>query len=63
MMFRYTFSRADVADRIEGAVRKVLARGLRTADIALPGESVCGTREMGDAVVAALSNGDDRRAA
>ncbi|MBA3507878.1 MAG: 3-isopropylmalate dehydrogenase [Betaproteobacteria bacterium] len=55
MMFRYTFARAEVADRIETAVRKVLADGLRTGDIALPGERVIGTREMGDAVVAALS--------
>jgi 3-isopropylmalate dehydrogenase len=55
MMFRYTFTRADVGDRIEAAVRKVLADGLRTGDIALPGERVIGTREMGDAVVAALS--------
>ena len=39
MMFRYTFARADVAERIEGAVRAVLAKGLRTGDIALPGES------------------------
>ena len=55
MMFRYTFARTDVADRIEAAVRRVLAGGLRTGDIALPGERIVGTREMGDAVVAALS--------
>jgi len=54
MMFRYTFSRADVAERIEQAVRAALAKGLRTADIALPGEAVVGTRSMGDAVAAAL---------
>ena len=54
MMFRYTFARAEVADRIERAVRKVLADGKRTGDIALPGEKVIGTRAMGDAVVAAL---------
>jgi 3-isopropylmalate dehydrogenase len=54
MMFRYTFIRGDVADRIETAVRKVLAQGMRTGDIALPGEHITGTREMGDAVVAAL---------
>jgi 3-isopropylmalate dehydrogenase len=54
MMFRYTFSRGDVADRIEAAVRRVLAKGMRTGDIALPGEAIVGTREMGDAVVAAL---------
>jgi len=54
MMFRYTFARADVADRIEAAVRQVLAQGHRTADIAAPGERVIGAREMGDAVAAAL---------
>jgi 3-isopropylmalate dehydrogenase len=54
MMFRYTFARPDVADRIERAVRAVLAKGLRTGDIALPGDRIIGTRAMGDAVVAAL---------
>jgi 3-isopropylmalate dehydrogenase len=54
MMFRYTFDRADVADRIESAVRAALAGGQRTADIASPGERVVGTRAMGDSVVAAL---------
>ena len=54
MMFRYTFARAEIADRIEKAVRAVLAAGKRTADIALPGERAIGTRAMGDAVVAAL---------
>jgi 3-isopropylmalate dehydrogenase len=54
MMFRHTFARADVADRIEQAVRAVLRQGLRTADIAAPGERRVGTRAMGDAVVAAL---------
>ena len=54
MMFRYTFGRADLAARIEDAVRAVLASGLRTGDIALPGELAVSTRAMGDAVVAAL---------
>jgi len=54
MMFRYTFARADVAERIETAVRKALASGHRTADIAGPGERAIGTREMGDAVAAML---------
>ncbi|MEP7206562.1 MAG: 3-isopropylmalate dehydrogenase [Casimicrobiaceae bacterium] len=54
MMFRYTFARGDVADRIESSVRAVLRDGLRTGDIALAGETVVGTRTMGDAVVAAL---------
>ena len=54
MMFRHSLKRADLADRIERAVRKVLAAGHRTGDIALPGEKVIGTKAMGDAVVAAL---------
>jgi 3-isopropylmalate dehydrogenase len=57
MMFRYTFGRGDVADRIEAAVRAVLGRGLRTGDIALQGEPVIGVRAMGEAVVAALQHG------
>jgi 3-isopropylmalate dehydrogenase len=55
MMFRYTFARPDVADRIERAVGRVLAKGLRTGDIALPGEKVIGTCAMGEVVAAALS--------
>ena len=51
MMMRYTFDRADVATRVEAAVRKALASGLRTADIASKGEPTCSTREMGAAVV------------
>jgi 3-isopropylmalate dehydrogenase len=54
MMFRYTFLRPDVAQRIETAVRSALAQGLRTADIARPGKRSIGTRAMGEAVVAAL---------
>ena len=52
MMMRYTFNRADVATRVEGAVRKALASGLRTGDIAKKGEKTCSTSEMGAAVVA-----------
>src|SRR5437762_13648029 len=54
MLFRYSFARDDVAERIERAVRTVLAQGHRTADIAAPGERAIGTRDMGDAVAAAL---------
>jgi 3-isopropylmalate dehydrogenase len=54
MMFKYTFNRADLSDRVEAAVKKVLQQGHRTGDIAMPGEKVIGTREMGDAVAAAL---------
>ena len=54
LMFRHSFGRADVAVRIEAAVRQVLAQGLRTRDIALPGGRTIGTRAMGDGVLAAL---------
>jgi 3-isopropylmalate dehydrogenase len=54
MMLRYSLGRIAEAERIEGAVRKVLGQGLRTADIYTEGCRKVGTREMGDAVVAAL---------
>lgn len=54
MMYRYTFGRADVAQAIESAVVSVLESGARTADIAAEGEKSIGTRQMGDAVVAAF---------
>ena len=54
MMLRFSFSNAIAADRIEIAVKKVLAQGFRTGDIIEPGMKAVGTREMGDAVLAAL---------
>ncbi|MDP2793886.1 MAG: 3-isopropylmalate dehydrogenase [Sulfurisoma sp.] len=54
MMLRYTFNREAAAQRVEGAVKKVLAQGLRTGDIYEPGMKKVGTKEMGDAVLAAL---------
>ena len=54
MMLRYSFNQDSAADRIEAAVTKVLARGLRTPDIYRPGTEKVGTVQMGDAVVAAL---------
>jgi len=54
MMLRYTFDDARNAARIEEAVQKVLAQGLRTADIHEPGTTKVGTVQMGDAVAAAL---------
>lgn len=54
MMLRYSLQQTQAADRIESAVRAVLAAGLRTPDIWSEGTTNVGTREMGDAVVAAL---------
>jgi 3-isopropylmalate dehydrogenase len=60
MMLRYSLSQPDAADRIEAAVREVLAAGLRTADIWSEGMTKVGTRGMGDAVVAALKHATTR---
>ena len=54
MMLRYSMAEVTHADRIEQAVQKVLASGLRTADIFSEGMTKVSTSEMGDAVVAEL---------
>ncbi len=54
MMLRYTLGETAQAERIEAAVERVLAAGLRTADIAGGAPGSIGTREMADAVIAAL---------
>jgi 3-isopropylmalate dehydrogenase len=54
MMLRYSFGREAEAARVEAAVKAVLASGLRTGDIFQPGTRRVGTKEMGDAVIAAL---------
>ncbi|MDE3028885.1 MAG: 3-isopropylmalate dehydrogenase [Paracoccaceae bacterium] len=56
MALRYSFDMGDEAARVEGAVEKVLADGLRTADLMGPeGGTPITTTEMGDAIVAALN--------
>src|SRR5262249_18049957 len=54
MLLRYSLKRGDLADKVERAVQSVLAAGAGAGDIAAAGEKKVGTREMGDAVVAAL---------
>jgi 3-isopropylmalate dehydrogenase len=54
MMLRYTFGLEAAAARIEAAVKMVLQQGLRTGDIFEAGMKKVGTKEMGDAVIAAL---------
>ena len=55
MMLRFSLHQPDAAARIEQAVQAVLASGLRTADIWSEGCTKVGTRQMGDAVVAAMA--------
>jgi 3-isopropylmalate dehydrogenase len=54
MMLRYSLDEEKAAAAIEAAVNKVLDQGLRTADIMSEGGTRVSTREMGDAVLAAL---------
>jgi 3-isopropylmalate dehydrogenase len=55
MMLRFSLEQPAAADRVESAVRDVLAAGWRTPDIWSAGTTKVGTRAMGDAVVAVLS--------
>ena len=52
MMLRYSLNQTSLADKIEAAVSTVLDQGYRTGDIAAQGDTVIGTEEMGDLVVA-----------
>lgn len=54
MMLRYSFAKEEAAQRIEAAVKSVLAQGLRTADIFEAGTEKISTTQMGDAVLATL---------
>ena len=58
MMLRYSLNEAPAAERVESAVDAVLNQGVRTADIlgdnAQGNLRQVGTREMADAVIAAL---------
>jgi 3-isopropylmalate dehydrogenase len=55
MMLRFSLGKAEQADRIETAVKTVLAQGLRTGDIYENGTAKVGTEEMGNAVMKALA--------
>lgn len=54
MLLRHSLGLADEAERLERAVRGVLADGHRTADIARGGPAI-GTAEMGDRVLEQLA--------
>ncbi|KAF0102415.1 MAG: 3-isopropylmalate dehydrogenase [bacterium] len=54
MMFKYTFGDQATADRIDNAVKKVIAQSYCTGDIWTEGCKRVSCSEMGDAVVAAM---------
>jgi 3-isopropylmalate dehydrogenase len=56
MALRYSYAEGAMADALEAAVERVLADGVRTADLMGPdGGTPVGTAAMGDAIVAALA--------
>jgi 3-isopropylmalate dehydrogenase len=54
LLLRYSLGLPEEALAVEGAVDAVLREGGRTGDIARPGETVWGTRQMTDAVIARI---------
>ena len=54
MALRYSFDLGEAADRLDKAIASVLGEGLRTSDIAAPGQNVGSTSEMGAAIVKAM---------
>jgi 3-isopropylmalate dehydrogenase len=54
MMLRFSCAREEAATAIEAAVRRVIADGLRTADIHTHGTDRVDTAEMGKAIAAAI---------
>lgn len=58
MALRYSFDQGDAAAELERAVERVLADGVRTADLMGPEDGTpVSTAEMGDHIIAALSKG------
>ncbi len=55
MMFEHSFGRPDIAKEIQQAIEATLAAGLRTADIANPGDATVSTTAMTEAIVKNLS--------
>ena len=54
LMLEYSFNKLDAANAIRRAVHKVIAKGIRTADIATPGSTKVGTVDMGKAIAAEI---------
>jgi 3-isopropylmalate dehydrogenase len=54
MMLRYSLNQNSIADKIDNAVNIVLDKGFRTKDIAVNGDKIIGTEEMGDLIVDAI---------
>ena len=55
MALRYSFQAVEEANLLEGAIADVLDAGLRTADIAMDGETSVGTADIGAALIDKLT--------
>jgi len=56
MMLRHSFGLADEAAAVEDAVMAVLAGRKKTADLAVPGDEIVGTSEMGRLIARAIAS-------
>jgi 3-isopropylmalate dehydrogenase len=54
MMLRWSAGQFELADRIDAAVRAAVVAGVRTGDIAAPGQAGATTQEFTDAVISEL---------
>jgi homoisocitrate dehydrogenase len=55
LLARHCWGRPDVASAIESAVAHTLAAGIRTPDIAEPGQPAVGTAQMGEAMLQVIN--------
>ncbi len=60
LLLRHTAHMPREADAVDAAVREVLAHGLRTADVARPGEHAATTTEVGAAIERAVVDALER---
>jgi 3-isopropylmalate dehydrogenase len=57
MLLRYGLELREAADMVDAALYAALSAGMRTRDIAVPGEPYAGTREVGDLIAGHLARG------
>ena len=56
MMFRYSFNYEKEANIIDLAIKNVLNKNIRTADIAKPKEKIVSTTKMGNYIVEEIAD-------
>ncbi len=56
MMLSYSFNQKELAEKINQAIKNVLAKGYRSADIMSEGCTQASTQEMGDLIIAELNS-------